>query len=379
MTKTTEAVMNERMVLMNPGPVVVDERVRQALAGPDLCHREPEFSELMTRVREKVTRVCGGDESSTSVIFTGSGTAALEATLASVVPPGGKLLVLDNGHYGERLAQIARVHRLAHDTLRFGWAVPFDIAALERALESDSAVTHVAMVHHETSTGMLNPARETAAVVARHGRSLMVDAISSLGGELLDVCRDRIDWCVGTANKCIEGLPGLSFVCAPRVKLDALASLPARSFYLNLYAQYVAEDRAQAPPFTPAVQIFYALDAALDLMLAEGVECRTARYRRLAGQLRDGLTRLGLKLLLAPEHRCGTLTAVHFPEGVGYEALHDALKAQGFVIYAGQETLKNKVFRLANMGQITPEDIDRFLEALEKALSAASGRGGASR
>jgi 2-aminoethylphosphonate-pyruvate transaminase len=359
----------ERTILMNPGPVVVDERVREALSWPDMCHREPEFSSLMTRVREKITRVCGGDENYATVLLTGSGTAALEATLSSVVPPDGKVLIMDNGHYGERLVAMAEIHRLPRHVIRHGWAVPFEIQAMEKTLAADPAITHVAMVHHETSTGMLNPLREVGEIVAHHGRSLMVDAVSSLGGELMGVRTDHIDWCVGTANKCLEGIPGLSFVCAPRARLEALAAIAPRSYYLNLFSLYAAEEQTKAPPFTPAVQTMYAFDVALDLMLAEGVAARTARYQGLASQLRDGLEAMGFKLLLPPHYRCSTLTAIYFPEGLDYRTLHDRLRAEGFVIYAGQDTLKQKAFRLANMGQITSDDIGRFLAALKLLVS----------
>jgi 2-aminoethylphosphonate-pyruvate transaminase len=365
--------MSGRQILMNPGPVLLDERVRKAMAQPDICHREPEFAELMTRVSAKVTEVCRGGAGYASVVFTGSGTAALEATLSSIVPDDGKMLVLDNGHYGERLAKILAVHRIPHSVSRFGWSVPFDLSAIAARLRSDPSLTHIGMVHHETSTGMLNPVAEVGRIAAQHGKSLMVDAISSVGGEILDLEADRVDWCVGTANKCIEGVPGLSFVCAPRARLDALEAVPPRTFYLNLYNQYVATDRFQAPPFTPAVQAFYAFDVALDLTLAEGVEARNARYCALATQLRDGLADLNFRFLLPPEHRSCTLTAIYLPEGVSYSDLHGQLKSKGFVIYAAQDSLKQRVFRIANMGQITSSDMAAFLDALRQVLTKAGG------
>jgi 2-aminoethylphosphonate-pyruvate transaminase len=367
--------MKTRQVLMNPGPVVVDERVRRAAGGPDMCHREPEFAELMTRVSRKVIQVCGGDASYASVIFTGSGTAALEAALSSAVPSGGKMLILANGHYGERLAQIAAVHQVPHHVCRHGWSVPLDLARIESILREEPGISHIGMVHHETSTGMLNPLREVGRLSDRYGKSLMVDAISSVGGEILDVRADHIDWCAGTANKCIEGLPGLSFVCAPRARLDALANVSRRTFYLDLYRQYVATDQAKAPPFTPAVQTFMAFDVALDLALAEGTLARHHRYLALAAQLRQGLTALNFRFLLPPEHRSSTLTAIYLPEGVSYAGLHDRLKADGFVIYAAQDSLKQGVFRLANMGQITSSDIARFLETLRRTLADLLPRG----
>jgi 2-aminoethylphosphonate-pyruvate transaminase len=353
---------------MNPGPVLVDERVREAMNAPDLCHREPEFADLMERVSRKVTQVCGGGDTHAAVVFTGSGTAALEATVSSAVPRDGKVLVLDNGHYGERLAAIAAVHGISHRVNRYGWLAPIDPAHVEETLRGDPEITHVAMVHHETSTGMLNPVRPVGEVAARHGRSLILDAVSSVGGEILDVKADHVDWCIGSANKCLEGMPGLSFVGAPRARLEGLADIPPRTFYLSLYRQYVAAYKSHAPAFTPAVQTYFAFDAALDLMLAEGVPARHARYAALAAQLRDGLAALNLRLLLPEQHRSATLTAVYLPESMSYAELHGRLKERGFVIYAAQESLRHSVFRIANMGQIARSDAARFLEDLAGVL-----------
>ncbi len=351
---------------MNPGPVLVDQRVRDALTGPDLCHREPEFAELMTTVRDKLRIACLGDSQYSSVVFAGSGTAALEAVVSSVVPPAGRLLVLDNGHYGDRIAKIAQVHHIPHVTLEFGWAVPYRLDRLETALAKDPSITHVAMVHHETSTGMLNPLKEVGRLVSRHGRSLIVDAISSLGGEILDVRGDCIDWCISTANKCIESIPGVSFVCAPRAALEALAEVPSRTFYLDLHAHYVAQEVRREPVFTPAVQAMCALDAALDLLLKESVAARNARYRALAQQLREGLEARGFRLMLPAQDRSCLLTVVHLPESLTYAYLHDRLKQCGFVIYAGQGTLSRGFFRLSTMGQITHDDIHAFLQGVDQ-------------
>jgi len=353
---------------MNPGPVVVDERVRQALLQPDLCHREPEFSQLMTRVREKITRACGGDDLYTAVIFTGSGTAALEAALTSVVPPDGKILIIDNGYYGERLLKIVSIHGIPHEHLQFEWAEQIDLKVLDRVLAKDGAISHVCMVHHETSTGMLNPVHDAGKVVSARMRSLIVDAVSSLGGEDLNVKRDQIDICIATGNKCLEGFPGISFVCLRRALAETLKSVPPRTFYLDLYSQYVAEEIDRSPAFTPAVQTLYALDEAIDIMLEEGIERRSARYRLLAGRLRAGLMDLGLRIMVPENQRSNTLTAVHLPDGVNYENLHDELKAAGFIIYPAQATLKGKLFRLANMGRITEQDIDEFLRALQESV-----------
>jgi 2-aminoethylphosphonate-pyruvate transaminase len=366
---------------MNPGPVVADERVRAALGGPDLCHREPEFTELMNRVRDRVTRICGGGGEHTSLILTGSGTAAVEAALTSVVPADGALLTLDNGHYGRRMHDIAVTHGLRSHRLDFGWAVPLDLDAVDRALAADPALSHVAVVHHETSTGMLNDIAAVTRVAHRHGREVVVDAVSSVGAEDIDLVRDGIDWLAGSANKCLEGMPGLAFVTGRRAAFTALAGHPRRSYYLDLARHFAAQETSLAPAFTPAVPTFYAFDTALELALREGVLARRDRYRALVRILREGLERLGFALLLPPEHRAVGLTVVRLPPGVSYDELHDPLKAAGYVVYAAQGPLAEGHFRLSTLGALTAEDITGFLDALARtpAVAGTHEQGGSSR
>ncbi|WP_078843119.1 alanine--glyoxylate aminotransferase family protein [Streptomyces albus] len=370
-----------RTVLMNPGPVVTDERVRAALGGPDLCHREPEFAELMHRVRDRVTRICGGGAEHTSLVLTGSGTAAVEAALASVVPADGAVLTLDNGHYGRRLHDIAAAHGLRGHHLDFGWAVPLDLGAVDRALAADPGLSHVAVVHHETSTGMLNDVAAVTRVAHRHGREVVVDAVSSVGAEDLDLVRDGIDWLAGSANKCLEGMPGLSFVTGRRTALAALAGHPRRSYSLDLTRHFAAQETSGTPAFTPAVPAFYAFDTALGLALREGVRARRDRYRALVRLLCDGLERLGFAFPLPPEHRAVGLTLVKLPPGVSYEDLHAPLKQAGYIVYAALGPFAEGHFRLSTLGALTPEDITGFLDALARtpAVARTHEQGGSSR
>ncbi|MEV0963196.1 aminotransferase class V-fold PLP-dependent enzyme [Streptomyces sp. NPDC049910] len=375
MSATTATPAAGRLVLLNPGPVNVHEDVRAAMTSPDQCHREPEAAALMTRVREKATRVSGGDDAFTSVLLAGSGTAALEAAFSSIVPADGRILILDNGNYGERLWRIVDVHGIPHRRMEFGWCNPIDVDAVDRALAEDPGITHVGLVHHETSTGMLNPLREIGAVVAGHGRQFAVDAISSLGSEQLDLRTDHIDWCVGTANKCLEGLPGVSFVTAPRHRLEELKDVPTRTFYLDLYGHFISQDRRNAPLFTPALQVMTALEEALDRSLREGVEGRGARYTALAEQIRTGLAERGIRFLLPAGQRANSVTNVYVPEGMTYDELHDGLKTEGYVVYSTQEQLEG-VFRVANMGQLDGDDVAGFLAAFDRVVAKYADRAG---
>lgn len=357
----------KKMVLLNVGPVMVSSRVRNALQQPDLCHREIEFAEILNRAREGLTRVFGGNSQYTTIVLGGSGTASLEAVISSAMKRKG-LLVLSNGYYGEKIASVARIHRIKVRVLKHNWGERIDKSKVDRVLKSDSRLKFVAMVHNETSTGMLNPIADIGELVSKHGAQLLVDAISSVGVEDLNVVRDNIHFCVGSPNKCIESIPGLSFVCANRERLKELADLPRATSYLDLYNHFLYEEGSGerlGTPFTPPVQALYALDVALKILLKEGIENRRRKYALRAKIIREGLEKLGFKLFLPPELRCHSITAVFTPKNISYRTLHDALKKRGFIIYAGQGNLEETMFRVGNMGALATRDLRGFLDSLD--------------
>lgn len=357
----------KRHILLNPGPVNVKEKVRNALLAPDMCHREPEFGRLMTGCAEKLLRAFGIAGTHRAVFFTGSGTAALEAAVVSSVPRGKKILVANNGVYGERIAEIARRHGIGLVNLKSDIAKTPDADAVEGRIRKDRDIAVVAMVHHETSTGVLNPVYAIGKLCKKYRRLYLLDSISALGGEDLDFKKANVDLCVGTANKCIESVPGVSFVLVSKKALPALNKVRPRSLYFDISSNLEGQKTGE-PLFTPAVQIFYSLDCALDELIREGVRRRIKRYKDLAVLLRKGFEGAGLGYLIEPRYHSNTITALRLPEGVTYGRLHDDLKAKGFVIYAGQSKLKKMIFRIANMGQITSGDARRFLAALRSAL-----------
>ncbi len=348
-------------VLLCPGPVNVTSTVRRALAGPDLCHREPEFAALLMRARRKLVQAFGASATHRAAIISGSGTAALETAVLASTRPGRKLLVIDNGVYGQRIAQIATLHRMPIVHLRFPILQRPDLARIARALRDEPRIGTIAMVHHETSTGLLNPAHEVAALAACHRKLFLLDAISSLGAE--ETPMTQIDFCVGSAGKCLHGYPGLSFVLLSRRAQAQLATVPARSLYLDLRTLLQAQEDGE-PPFTPAVQLVAAFDQALDELLEEGVATRIGHYRDRAAWLRRALIRVGLVPLLPPERQGHTLTAWRLPPGLPYETLHDALKAEGFVVYAGQSHLRREIFRIAHMGAVTTAQLQELVRLL---------------
>ena len=353
-------------ILLNPGPVNVSPRVQQALLRGDLCHREEEFSALLVAVRAKLLQAFA-PRGYTPVVLSGSGTLAVEAMVSSALPEGRKLLVINNGVYGERILHMAEAHRIPAVELRYGWTERPDLAQIEDTLRNDLAIAAVALVHHETTTGLLNPVTEVGALTRRAGRLFLLDAVSALGGEDLDLARDGVDLCACTANKCVQGLPGVAFVLVRTEAMAAMQQVPRRSLYLHLPLHWEAQER-RSIPFTPSVQAWYALDAALDELLEETVAGRVRRYRAASQLLREGFARLRLKALLPALYQANSLTALLLPDGITYHRLHDDLKARGFVIYEGQGKLQSGVFRVANMGHLTLNDFRQFLQALEEVL-----------
>jgi 2-aminoethylphosphonate-pyruvate transaminase len=351
---------------LNPGPVNISERVRRALTREDICHREDEFSRLMSEIRSRLLDAFA-PTGFTAVLMTGSGTAALEAAISSSVDFGRAMLVVANGVYGERIANVARTHGIRVVEVASEWTTPPDLELVERALKENAAVQVVAMVHHETTTGLINPVAHVGRFARAYGKSFLVDSISGLGGEPLDLDAACVDLCVGTANKCIQSVPGIAFVLARHEEMARLQTIPARSVSLYLPSNWAAQEKGE-PLFTPAVQVAYALDEALAELLEEGVPNRIARYGAAAALLRAGFGRLGLSFLLSPALRSNTITALNLPPGLPYARLHDRLKAEGFVIYAGQGALSARIFRVANMGDVSLDEYRAFLVALEAAL-----------
>ncbi len=363
------------MILLNPGPVNVSERVRQALYRPDICHRESEFAELLHGIQRKLLKafVPGAESEYVAVVLAGSGTAAVEASIMSALPPGKRMTVINNGVYGERMAAMIGLHRLGVAEMKLEWGTRPDPEKLRLTLRQHPEVHAVAMVHHETTTGLINPVKEIAEVVDSQNRVFVLDSVSGLGGEAVDVAGPHIYMVAGTAGKCIQGFPGVSFVLVRKGFVERMKTYPKRSIYLHL-THYIDDQGNGTIPFTPAVQLCYAFDEALNELLEEGVANRQLRYRKAATLIRQRMSAMGLKAVLAPELQSNTITSYYLPAGLSYQTVHDRLKEQGYVIYAGQGQLEQKIFRVANMGALTEPQIHGFLQAFEQVLERAAVR-----
>ncbi|MBS1257698.1 MAG: 2-aminoethylphosphonate--pyruvate transaminase [Candidatus Scalindua arabica] len=356
------------MILLNPGPVCTSERVRNALIRGDMCHRETEFSTLLSSTRKKILQAFAPNGDYTTAIITGSGTASLEAAVCSSLSEGKKILVLNNGVYGDRISRIASAYRFNKIELQYDWCEQPNLEQVEDTVSNDSDIEVVAMVHHETTTGLLNPIHEIGKITSKYGRAFLLDSISGLGGEEIDLVLDNVDICIGSANKCIQGLPGLSFAILKKDEINRLRSIPPRSLYLNIITQLDEQEGKGECPFTPSVHTFYAFEEALDELLEEGVQNRLKRYSKASSYLRDEFKGLSLDLLLPDEFLSNTITSLHLPENMTYAHLHDSLKERGFIIYAGQGQLSKKIFRIANMGELSMEDLKSLITNLQKVL-----------
>ncbi len=360
--------MQKRVVLLNPGPVNVTKRVEFALLRGDLCHREKECSDLIDSIRQKLIKVFNIEKDYTSALISGSGTAALETAVSASVSPNRKALVINNGVYGERIAKITQCYGIEAIVLNYAWGELPNLNDIDNALNNDPKIEVVMVVHHETTTGALNPVGAVAEIVHRHERVLLVDCISSLGGDELNFDLWRPHICVGTANKCLQGFPGVSFVFIRKDDLPRIEKISPRSLYFNLAGHIKAQDKGNTL-FTPAIQVHYALDEALDELDEETVAGRVGRYGKAAEFLRQGFKKMNLEFLLPIENYSNTLTSLKLPEGVIYPKLHDDLKEKGFIIYAGQGNLSKSIFRIANIGDIREEEFQEFLVELGNCLS----------
>jgi 2-aminoethylphosphonate-pyruvate transaminase len=355
----------DNKLLFTPGPLTTSLAVKRAMLH-DLGSRDSAFLALVSTIRRRLLAVAGADPNVyVAVPMQGSGTYGVEATIGTALPPDGRLLVLCNGAYGRRIAQIAAVLRLAHTTLTFPEHAPVDVAAVDEALRADPAITHVIAVHCETTSGLLNPIPAIGALALAGGKGLIVDAMSSFGAVPLDLGAAGVDFLISSANKCIEGVPGFAFVIARRAALESTAGY-ARSLSLNLLAQWRELEQSGQFRFTPPTHALLAFHQALLELEAEGGPMgRAARYRANSEVLVAGMHELGFREYLAPEHQGYIITAFHYPTHPAFEfqRFYQGLNDRGFVIYPGKLS-DAPCFRIGTIGRLFPADIQALLAAV---------------
>ncbi|ASS67362.1 MULTISPECIES: 2-aminoethylphosphonate--pyruvate transaminase [unclassified Paenibacillus] len=359
-------------LLLTPGPLSTTATVKEAMLR-DWCTWDDEYNGLVQSIRERLTLLAApsAPEAYTAVLMQGSGTFSVEAAVGTALPrDGGRLLVAANGAYGERLAQIAELLGIGTTRLGFGEVSPVSPERLDEALAADSGLTHVAIVHCETTTGILNPLSELAAVVRRHGREFIVDAMSSFGGIPLDAAELGIDWLISSSNKCIQGVPGFGFVIARRAVLERCGG-HARSLSLDLHGQWETMEKGGGKwRFTSPTHVVRAFDQALRELDEEGgIAARHRRYVRTQRTLTAGMEAAGFAALLPQELQSPIITAFLCPDGFEFRDFYGYLKQRGYVIYPGKISAAD-TFRIGSIGDVQAEDLEELAEAAAAYMAA---------
>ncbi len=356
-------------LLFTPGPITTSPTVKQAMLR-DVGSRDTEFIEAVRDIRRRLVALGqAGEDEYTCILMQGSGTCGLESVLASTIPPGGKILVAVNGAYGRRVVTMTQMLGIALEVLEFAEDQPVDPAAVADKLADDPAITHVCVAHCETTTGIMNPLKAIGEVVAAADKVFFVDAMSCFGAVETNLAGCHVDYLVSSANKCIEGVPGFSFIIA---KLDTLKKTAgwARSLTMDLLAQYEGLEKNGQFRFTPPTSSLLAFHQALLELEAEGGAAgRGKRYRENFRVLIEGMTEMHFRPYLKPEHMGYIITTFHYPDDANFdfEKFYRRLSDRGFVIYPGKLT-QAACFRIGNIGRISPDDVRALLGAIKDTM-----------
>jgi 2-aminoethylphosphonate-pyruvate transaminase len=355
--------------LLTPGPLTTSLSVKQAMLH-DYGSRDATFIDLNARILERLVGIVNGEGGYVAVPLPGSGTFVVEAMIGNFVPADGKLLILINGAYGQRIKKICDYYGRNYIVQETPEDVPVNGVQLDAALDNDTSITHVVVVHCETTSGILNPLREISEVVARHRRSLLIDSMSAFGALPLDAGEIEFDAVVASSNKCLEGAPGMGF-CVARESALEKAEGNSPSLVLDLYDQWRAMQKNRQWRFTPPTHVLLAFDQALTEYLEEGgVAGRGGRYRQNCELLVAGMRAMGFKTLLADELQAPIIVTFHMPTNPGFDfaRFYDGLKDQGYVIYPGKLTVADS-FRMGCIGRLGAEQIEGALEAVAGLLN----------
>jgi len=361
---------NRPYILLTPGPLTTSDTVREAMLR-DWCTWDDDYNNLVQDLRARLLKIAGNDTNGyTTALMQGSGSFVVESVIGSVIPRDGKLLVISNGAYGDRIETIAKILNINMLKYRVNDSETPDPNVIRKMLLDDKAITHVAVVHVETTTGILNPIEEIAAVVKEAGKILIVDSMSGFGGVSIDVPALKIDFLISSANKCIQGTPGFGFVIARTLELEKSKGL-ARSHALDLYDQWHNMEKGKGKwRFTSPTHIVRAFyQALLELEQEGGVAAREKRYQTNHRVLTEGMLRLGFTMVIPREKQSHIITSFYPPktDEYNFKRFYQNLKERGFVIYPGKLT-EAETFRIGNIGDIFPSDMEDLLKAVEDSM-----------
>ena len=356
--------------LFSPGPVMVKDNVRRSLLHYDICHRSREFEEMFVDTQEKILRLFNADDSYYSVIVSGSGTSSNETVLSSIFKAGEAVMLIRNGMFGERLLEIISKYEIPLVDCPFDWGSYPDLAVIEKMMAEHPEVKVVAMVFHETCTGMINPVKEVGELCKKYDKLLSVDCVSAAGGENIDVVDKNIAIATSVGGKCVGAYPGSAYICARKSLLESLTPGQCKNVYLSLYKHYQSAVTTSQTPNTPNVNLFWPLNVALGNILDdETLAGRIERYQRCATIIREGVTAMGCRLLLS-EHMANTVTSVFLPAGVDAQTFLDEMEKRGYTFYIGKgDYAKQGMIQVANMGEIYEQDCYNMLEVFQVVLN----------
>lgn len=361
-------ILDNPYILLTPGPLTTTQTVKQAML-KDWCTWDDDYNNIVQNIRRRVVQLAtDATEKYSTVLMQGSGTFSVEAVIGTTIPKNGKLLVLVNGAYGQRIAAIS--NKLTIDTvvLDSGEVSPPDLDKLEKTLERDKAITHVAVVHCETTTGMLNPIEKISTIIKRHNRIFILDAMSSFGGIEMDIDELKVDYLISSANKCIQGVPGFGFIIVNIEEFQKCGN-NARSLSLDLYDQWnVMENNNGKWRFTSPTHTVHAFYQALNELEDEGgIKARAQRYAENQRTLVEGMRKLHFKPLLADEDQSPIITPFYYPDhhDFDFRLFYSKMKEKGFVLYPGKVTHLN-TFRIGNIGDVNAGDMENLLEAVNQ-------------
>jgi 2-aminoethylphosphonate-pyruvate transaminase len=360
----------KRNVLLNPGPATTTETVKYAQIVPDICPREKEFGDIMRDMKGDLVKIVHGDpDKYTAVMFCGSGTVNIDATISSLVPEGKRILIVNNGAYSARGAEVCEYYGMEHINLKFDIEDIPNLAAIEDELKANPDVKVVYACHHETGTGILNPIREIGALAHKYGCTFIVDTTSTYAMIPIDIEKDNVDFLMASAQKGLMSMTGLSFVIGSKAILEESKNYPKRSYYCNLYTQYYFFESKGEMHFTPPVQTVYATKQAIKEYWEEGELAKWDRHQRVWQAIIGGLAELGFQDLIPHEKQSRLVVSVRYPNDPNWDfvKVHDYCYERGFTIYPGKVS-DISTFRLCCLGAIDAPDVKDFFVVLKEAL-----------
>jgi len=357
-------------ILLTPGPLTTSARTKEAMLR-DWGSWDSDFNQITGRLREQILRIVHGADTHECVPLQGSGTFSVEAAIGTLVPRDGHVLVPINGAYCQRIAKICGYLNRRLSTYEYTESEQIRAADIDRLLTEDPSITHVALVHCETGTGVLNPLDEIAQVVARHGRGLIIDAMSSFGAIEIDARTTPFDALIAASGKCLEGVPGMGFVIARRAVLEQCAG-NSHSLAMDLYDQWAYMGKTTQWRFTPPTHVVVALDTALQQYWEEGgLAARGGRYARNCQALIDGMAELGLTTFLDHDVQAPIIVTFHAPDDPHYDfkTFYQEVKRRGYIIYPGKLT-QIETFRIGCIGHFGEAGIPGAVAAIRQALTS---------